>query len=232
MELVILNIEYQQEKVKSQVNVKQKRKEPPKKTKDKIHAYLFVLPAIFFFFLLIAYPLVTVIWDSFQFKSLLNAAQSTFAGLENYRTVLKSENFTNAFSNTVIWTVLSVAGEFLLGLVSAVALNQHVKGRAIFRGIIIIPWVVPIVIAGMTWTWMLTPDYGIINLLLTKVGIIDKPYYWLGEKNSALLTVTFVNIWRAFPYYTICFLAALQAIPKELFEAVRNRRRGDDETLL
>jgi multiple sugar transport system permease protein len=214
-------LKIESEKVKRRLGEQSvKRKFQMKKaSKDKFHAYLFVFPAILFFLLLVAYPLINVVWDSFHFKSLLNTAQTSFSGLENYRSVINDENFKKILSNTVIWTVLSVAGEFLLGLISAIALNQQIKGRAIFRGFIIIPWVVPIVIAGMTWTWMLTPDYGIINFLLIKMGILESPYYWLGEMNTALLTVTFVNIWRSFPYYTICLLAAMQSIPKELLEA-------------
>jgi multiple sugar transport system permease protein len=197
----------------------QRKSRMTKNNKDKFHAFIFVLPAILFFLLLIAFPLINVVWDSFHFKNLLNAAQSSFSGLENYKNVIRDENFTKILSNTAIWTVLSVAGEFILGLISAIALNQQIKGRAIFRGFIIIPWVVPIVIAGMTWTWMLTPDYGIINFILIKLGILDSSYFWLGEMDTALLTVTFVNIWRSFPYYTICFLAALQSIPRDLLEA-------------
>ncbi|MEC1398662.1 carbohydrate ABC transporter permease [Peribacillus simplex] len=214
-----MNLGTQPEKTEVRMSPKLKKNPLSKQQKNKMHAYLFVLPAMLFFLFMIAYPLITVVWDSFHFKNLLNSAESAFAGFDNYITVIRNENFSNALSNTVIWTVLSVAGEFILGLISAIALNQQIKGRAIFRGVIIIPWVVPIVVAGMTWTWMLTPDYGILNYLLTKGGIIDKPYYWLGEMNSALLTVTFVNIWRSFPYYTICILAALQSIPKELLEA-------------
>jgi multiple sugar transport system permease protein len=217
--MVILNLESRQ--VNSGLReYKVKRKLGMTKEKiNKVHAYLFVFPAILFFLLLIALPLINVVWDSFHFKNLLNSAQSAFAGFENYKTVIHGENFTKTLSNTVVWTVVSVAGEFILGLVSAIALNQKIKGRAIFRGFIIIPWVVPIVVAGMTWTWMLTPDYGIINFLLLKFGILDEPYFWLGEMNTALLTVTFVNIWRSFPYYTICILAAIQSIPKDLLEA-------------
>lgn len=182
-------------------------------------AYAFVIPSIIFFFLLIAYPLVTVVWDSFQFKHLLNKSLSGFAGWDNYLAVIRHENFTVALKNTFIWTLLSVAGEYMLGIISAIALNQRVKGRAIFRGIIIIPWVVPIVVAGLTWQWILAPDYGILNILLVKMGIMDKPYYWLGEMNTALLAVTFVNIWRSFPFYTISLLAALQSVPRDIVEA-------------
>lgn len=179
----------------------------------------FILPALLFFLLLNAFPLGQVLWDSFQLKNLLNKAANGFAGFGNYAEVVKEQYFQTALKNTVIWTVLSVAGEFVLGLISAIALNQQVKGRTLFRGIIIIPWVVPIVIAGMTWTWMLTPDYGILNIWMVKLGIIDEPRYWLGELNTALLTVTFVNIWRSFPFYTISLLAGLQSISKDMIEA-------------
>ncbi|WP_239613535.1 carbohydrate ABC transporter permease [Cohnella mopanensis] len=179
----------------------------------------FIVPALLFFLLLNAFPLVQVLWDSFQFKNLLNNALSGFSGLSNYAEVVKNEYFGTALKNTVVWTVLSVAGEYALGIVSAIALNQQIKGRTFFRGIIIIPWVVPIVIAGMTWTWMLTPDYGILNLWMVKLGILDEPYYWLGELNTALLTVVFVNIWRSFPFFTISLLAALQSVSKDILEA-------------
>mgnify|MGYP001435491032 CR=1 FL=1 len=187
--------------------------------KIKRIAYLFVLPALLFFLLLNAYPLVNVLLDSFQFKNLMNKALSGFAGLSNYREVIHNEYFKTALWNTVVWTVLSVAGEYVLGLISALALNQPIKGRTIFRAIIIVPWVVPIVIAGMTWTWMLTPDYGIINLWLVKLGLLKEPYYWLGELNTALITVVFVNVWRSFPFYTISLLAGLQSVSRDIIEA-------------
>jgi multiple sugar transport system permease protein len=190
-----------------------------KEQKIKIIAYFFILPAILFFLLLIAYPLLTVIWDSFHFKNLLNKALSGFAALDNYKAVIHEETFQKSLENTGVWTVLSVVGEYVLGIISALALNQKIRARGLFRGIIIIPWVVPIVVAGMTWSWLLAPDYGIVNIWMTKLGMLDKPYFWLGELKTALLTVTFVNIWRSFPFYTISLLAALQSVPRDIIEA-------------
>jgi len=118
-----------------------------------------------------------------------------------------------------VWTGVSVAGEYVLGLASAVALAQPIRARGLFRGLIIVPWVIPIVVAGLTWTWMLTPDYGVLNLWMVKIGLLTKPYYWLGSLNSALLTVSFVNIWRSFPFYTVSLLAALMAVPREILES-------------
>ncbi|QDH23868.1 sugar ABC transporter permease [Saccharibacillus brassicae] len=166
-----------------------------------------------------AYPLLTVIRDSFYFNNMLNASMQGFAGLQNYASVLQNENFQAALRNTVVWTLLSVAGEYVLGLISALALNQNIRFRAVFRGIVIIPWVVPIVVAGMTWSWMLDPDFGIINYLLVKVGLLEQSYYWLGEMDTALLTVIFVNIWRSFPFFTISLLAGLQSVSRDTLEA-------------
>jgi multiple sugar transport system permease protein len=182
-------------------------------------AYYFIIPAVLFFILMNAYPMLTVLWDSFQFKSMVNKSISGFSGLFNYKEVVQSEYFRTALWNTIIWTVLSVVGEYVFGIITALALNQNVKGRTLFRAFIIIPWVVPIMIAGLTWTWMLTPDYGVINLWLVKLGIMKEPYYWLGELNTALFTVVFVNIWRSFPFYTISLLAGLQSVSRDMIEA-------------
>ncbi|RKP46552.1 carbohydrate ABC transporter permease [Pararobbsia silviterrae] len=196
-----------------------RRPAPSRTARMRRAAWLFVSPAALFFLVLIAFPLVSVLWRSVHFASLTNPTVTGFAGLENYRTILDDDTFWPALRNTTVWTVLSVAGEYLLGIVSAVALAQPLRGRALFRGAIIIPWVIPIVVAGLDWTWMLTPDYGVINLWLVKIGVLDHARFWLGDMSTALLTVTFVNIWRSFPFYTISLLAALQAVPQELHEA-------------
>jgi multiple sugar transport system permease protein len=182
-------------------------------------AALCVAPAAAFFLLLIAFPLAKVIWTAFQYANLTNPTVGGYAGLDNFETVLGDERFWPALWRTGVWTFTSVAGEYVLGLASAVALVQPIRARTFFRALIIIPWVIPIVVAGLTWTWMLTPDYGVINLWMVKVGLLPKPFYWLGNLDTALLTVSFVNIWRSFPFYTISLLAALMAVPKEIIES-------------
>ena len=142
-----------------------------------------------------------------------------FAGLDNFKKVVSDEHFAQAIRNTIFWTVFSVAGEYIMGMLTAVLLNQKFKGRAIFRTLVFIPWLVPIIVAGMTWDWMLNPDFGIINYLILKVGLISEKINFLGDSRYAMATVIFVNIWRSFPYYTISFLSAMQSIPADLNEA-------------
>ncbi|HEY0188240.1 MAG TPA: sugar ABC transporter permease [Cellulomonas sp.] len=176
-------------------------------------------PAWLFLVALIGYPLVRVLTDAFQNANLINPSVGGFAGLGNFADVLADPHFPAALGHTLVWTVGSVVGEYVIGLGAAVLLTRGVRGQGVFRVLTFIPWLVPIIVAGMTWAWMLNPDFGIVNSLLTRSGLIDEPINFLGDATWAMPTVIFVNIWRSFPYYTISFLAALQAIPAELDEA-------------
>lgn len=182
-------------------------------------AFIMLAPAIVFLALLIAFPLGKVVHDAFTHVHLINKSMTGFAGIENFKTVVSDEHFGQAVKNTIYWTVFSVLGEYIVGMTTAVLLNQKFKGRAIFRTCIFIPWLVPIIVAGMTWDWLLNPEFGIINYVLTSLNIIDSPINFLGDSKYAMATVIFVNIWRSFPYYTISFLSALQSIPGDLAEA-------------
>lgn len=182
-------------------------------------ALIMLAPAIVFLALLIAFPLGKVVHDAFTHVHLINKSMTGFAGIENFKTVISDEHFGQAVKNTIYWTVFSVLGEYIVGMITAVLLNQKFKGRAIFRTCIFIPWLVPIIVAGMTWDWLLNPEFGIINYALTSLNIIDSPINFLGDSKYAMATVIFVNIWRSFPYYTISFLSALQSIPGDLAEA-------------
>lgn len=182
-------------------------------------AFIMLLPALVFLALLIAFPLGKVIHDAFTHVHLINKSMTGFAGIENFKTITEDEHFVQAVKNTILWTIFSVAGEYLMGMITAVLLNQKFKGRAIFRTCIFIPWLVPIIVAGMTWDWMLNPEFGIVNYLLKNMGLINESINFLGDSKYALATVIFVNIWRSFPYYTISFLSAMQSIPGDLAEA-------------
>lgn len=182
-------------------------------------AWVFLTPVALLLLALVAYPLADVAWESVHYANLTDPTTTGFAGFDNFDTVFQDDALLPAVSNTIVWTVLSVLGEYTLGLVSALALAGPLKGRAIFRACIIIPWLVPIVVAGLDWSWILAPDYGVLNIWLVHLGLLAHPVDWLGRLDTALLTVTLANVWRTFPFYTISFLAALQAVPPELHEA-------------
>lgn len=196
-----------------------KKKYLTRDQRDNRTAWIMLAPALLFLAVMIAYPLGKVIHDAFSQVNLIKPNVSGFAGLDNFKTILNDEHFWNDAKNTVIWTVCSVAGEYIVGMLAAVLLNQKFKGCAIFRTCVFIPWLVPIIVAGMTWDWMLNTDFGIVNYLLTHLHIVQAPINFLGDARFAMATVIFVNIWRSFPYYTISFLAAMQSIPGDLSEA-------------
>ncbi|MDC3418539.1 carbohydrate ABC transporter permease [Aquibacillus salsiterrae] len=182
-------------------------------------AYFFMLPAILFLILLLLVPIINVFINSLFESNLLTPGKEKFVGLDNFISTFQDPLFWTAIKNSIVYTFGSVGGEYVVGLTTAILLNQQIKGRAIFRGIMIIPWVVPIVVAGMTWRWMLNPDYGIINVLLMNAGVIEQGINWLGSESTAMFSVIWVNVWRSFPFYTISFLAVLQTINKNELEA-------------
>ncbi len=190
-----------------------------RRKRDRKTAFIMLLPALIFLALLIAYPLGKVVHDAFSYVHLINHSLRGFAGLDNFKTIIEDEHFINDTKNTLVWTIFSVTGEYIVGMLGAVLLNQEFRGRAIFRAFVFIPWLVPIIVAGMTWDWMLNPDFGIINYLLVNLHIVKEPINFMGDVRYAMPTVIFVNIWRSFPYYMISFLAAMQSIPKDLLEA-------------
>jgi multiple sugar transport system permease protein len=183
------------------------------------YAYLFMLPAVILLLGLTVWPLLRTFLLSVENVNLVRPG-SEFVGLDNFRMQLGDRTlFWPAVWHSLLWTAGSVGGEYLLGLASAALLNLPLRGRGLFRMLVLIPWTVPIVIAAMTWRWILQPEFGIANVLMVRAGILAEPIYWLGNLSTALGTTIFVNIWRSFPFYTITLLAAMQAVPKELLEA-------------
>lgn len=184
-----------------------------------VHAYLFMLPAVLLLLGLTLWPLVRTFSLSLQNASLVRPG-ARFVGLDTFRDeIVSDELFWPAVWHSLLWTFGSVAGEYLLGLGSAVLLNQPLRGQRFYRMLVLIPWTVPIVIAAMTWRWILQPQFGIGNVMLVQAGILNEPRAWLGDVNTSLGSAIFVNVWRSFPFYTITLLAAMQSVPKELLEA-------------
>lgn len=187
---------------------------------EKKIGFLLVAPALLILGFVIIYPLGLNIFMSFQ-KIVLTKPQlgTPFIGFENYRRVLDNEIFWRAAGHTIQWVLCSVSIQVLLGLSAALLLNAPIKGRSIFRGIILVPWVTPGVVASLNWRWMLDGQMGIINKLLVSAHIIEKPIAWLGQYATAFPAVIIAHAWKNFPFSMLMLLAALQTIPKSLYEA-------------
>jgi multiple sugar transport system permease protein len=176
----------------------------------------FVAPAFLVLGAVVAFPMVDTVWLSFM--ETRGKDQTVFVGLANYWRLLQDADFWSAFRNSVTFTTGSVLGHVLLGLAVALLLNQRIPFRPVFRVISLVPWMFAAVVVAMTWRWMLDAQLGIINAILTSVGF-SGPFLWFENARLALLAIIVTNIWRGFPFASITLLAALQAIPKEQYEA-------------
>ncbi len=185
----------------------------------EIQAYSFLGPALLLLGLLMVYPLGQVIRMSFYEINLRN---ETWVGLANYAELLRTPLFWQVLWQTVLFTLGSVVFHLLIGMGLALLLHTkiNVRIRNLFRGLLIIPWLFAPTVAGMIWVLMLSP-FGVLNGLLTTIGLLDPnaTITWLGSPQTALLSVTAMNIWRAFPFFMVMLLAGLQAIPEDIYEA-------------
>lgn len=171
---------------------------------------------------LIAYPFFLSIYLSFTDKMIGRPA--TFVGLENYRDVLFGAEFGPVFwksvVNTVLYTATAVACKAVIGMGMALFLHQEFRGREVMRALCFLPWAIPSLIVGLSWQWILNgTQAGMLNLLLIDLGLSNTLIQWLGDPHLALWSVTFVTIWAGCPFYGMMFLAGLQSIPRELYEA-------------
>jgi len=177
--------------------------------------YLFVLPALMVLGMLIAYPIA--------YTGLLSVTDNAgnFVGLNNFRRILAARATPTAFWNTLWWVFGSIIFQVVLGVLTAVLLNQNFRGRALVRSVTLVPWVVPGIVAATTWAWMLHTEFGIINYMLTAPGVIDRPVGWLTNGNTVMPVMIAINIWKMFPFVAIMVLAGLQSISNDLYEAAR-----------
>ena len=189
-------------------------------TKRKIEPYAFISPTIILLVVLMVIPVALVIKYSFMDNVIVNKFPE-FVGLRNYIDLVLDENFRTALSNTAVFTLGSVIAHLILGLVFASLLNTSLLGKAskaIFRMIYILPWLFTVAIIAILWRMILNPS-GVLNYVIITLGLADTPIEWLSSEKTALLAVTFINIWAGYPFYMTSILAGLQGIPRDLYEA-------------
>lgn len=167
---------------------------------------------------LVLYPLLTAVYLSFTRSSFINP-DLDLVGLLNYRAILGSETFLTVLRNSVVWTVAVVVAQFLLGLSSAILLSKRFRGRLALRTVVILPWIMPGVIAGVLWKLLYDPYLGPVNAVGRGLGLVEGSPAWLGQASTALAAVVVAAIWKGFPLSTLMYMAAYQGVPQELREA-------------
>ncbi len=187
--------------------------------RDWLLGYGLLAPVALVMVGLIAYPFAYSIFLSMQNKPLGGTAEFVF--LNNYHYLLGNPDFRRAALNSGVYTASGVGMKFILGLSMALVLNSAIKARNVWRALLFIPWSIPIVVSAFTWRWIYDDLNGVLNTLLAKVGIIERYIFWLGDPKIALWAVIAAMIWQGTPFYCMNFLAGLQAISHELYDAAK-----------
>ena len=205
----------------STANVLQERRRwTPALFRRRATPYGFLSPTIVLLLILMVTPIVMVIGYSVMDR-VITAQESVFVGFENYAQVLTDSVFYTAVRNTAFFAGVSVLAHFVLGLGFAMLLNSSMlsaRTKALFRVIYIVPWLFTIAIVAVLWRMLLSPN-GIVNYLITTVGLRESGVEWLSDPDLALPAITFINIWCGYPFFMVSLLAGLQGIPKDLYEA-------------
>lgn len=183
-------------------------------------AFPLVAPVMAIILGLIAYPFLSSIWYSLQDVKI--GGQGRFVGLANYGTLLGgalAEQFWNSVKVSLIYTGVVLLAKFVLGMAMALVLHHDLKGRDFWRAIVFIPWAIPGVVSAYSWKWMYDDMRGVINLTLMSWDVIDFPIQFLADYNLALWSVMAAVTWSGTPFWTMTFLAGLQSIPNDMYDA-------------
>jgi multiple sugar transport system permease protein len=181
--------------------------------------WLLLAPALAITSVLVLVPAMQTIWMSLHDVVLFRPRSRPFVGVGNYLTALADPVFWEGLTSSVIWVVVSVGLQFLLGLGAALLLNRRFAWRGLARALIVLPWALPSVIIGLIWTWMLDFNLGLVNELGLRLGLLGHPIAWLSQPGTAFAAVILAVVWQGFPFFAVTLLAGLQAIPDELYEA-------------
>jgi multiple sugar transport system permease protein len=187
-------------------------------TTESTLAYLFLLPAIAILVAFMLYPIVYVFLTSL-YKTNRIGNLVKFIGTGNFNTLFGRRVFWEVTIRSVIWTVLAVSAKTLAGLVIALLLNVDFKGRKLARTLVILPWASSVPISAMLWQWTYNHDFGLLNYTLKITGFWKDPPHWLGYPLPAFFANLYVDIWIGIPFMALVFLAGLQSIPPNLYEA-------------
>jgi len=188
---------------------------------DKVYPYISIIVPFLVIALFTIYPVLYAVRISFYQYILTKPKVHPFIGLKNFQDVITSYYFRTSLLNTAVYTVAAVIGVTVFGLVVAMLLNSKIKTASALRVVILLPWAIPAVVAGLMWKWILNADFGILNGILYSLGIIEDYIPFLANPTMAKASLVITQIWKEGPLATIFFLAGLQLIPSELHEAAR-----------
>ncbi|WP_051361421.1 carbohydrate ABC transporter permease [Desulfuromonas sp. TF] len=179
----------------------------------------YILPLVFLMVTLIVVPVLGTVLNSLYLD--VTYLDRRFIGLENFQSLVFDSGFWQAVRFTLLFTLVSVPLEVILGLVFALVLNEPVRLRGLWRACILIPWAIPAVISGRIFELIYNYHYGLANFLFRQMGIVDAPVNWLGSPPGAFLSLVAADAWKTTPFAAIILLAGISGIPEELYRQAR-----------
>ncbi|MCB1969469.1 MAG: sugar ABC transporter permease [Geminicoccaceae bacterium] len=204
-------------------------------TQEKVRAaWLFLLPMMVILAVVAGWPLLRTIYLGFTDAKLSSINSAQWIGFENYLFyldygdgegewigLLADPTWWRSVWNTVYFTIISVTLETALGLIVALVLNAQFFGRGFIRAAILVPWAIPTIVSAKMWAWMMNDQFGILNDLLMKIGLISQPIAWTASPDTAMIAVIIVDVWKTTPFMALLILAGLQMVPGDIYEAAK-----------
>lgn len=194
---------------------------PRKQLFERLYPFGSVLPALLVVVLFTIYPVFYAVRSSFFQYVLTKPNSHPFVGLKNFYGVVTSYYFRNSLINTGVYTIAAVVGVMIFGIVVALLLNTRLRSVNALKIIILLPWAIPAVVAGLMWKWVLNSDFGILNGILYSLGAIKSYIPFLADPTLAKLSLVMAHVWKEGPLAAIFLLAGLQLIPDEYYEAAK-----------
>jgi multiple sugar transport system permease protein len=192
----------------------------PRRLSDAAYGWLLLAPALLLLTAVVAWPLLRNLALSFFEVGLGRHLSFTFVGLDHYRALAVDPRFHRALGHTALFAVVSTALELVLGLAFALLLHEPFRGRGAVRAAVLVPWVLPTAVMAMAWRFLFNDQYGAVNDLLLRLGVLDAPINWLGEPGWAMAAAIAADVWKTTPFVVVILLAGLAAVPLELHEAM------------
>jgi sn-glycerol 3-phosphate transport system permease protein len=184
---------------------------------ERMRPYLYIAPALLFFAVFFFFPIAYVIYLSFHDWSLLNLEEIEWVGLDNFAALWEDADFRQVLANTLLYTLATVGLGIVIAFFLALWLNRRARVYGLVQAAVFSPHIVSLVSVAMLWMWLMDPQYGLLNALLEFVGL--PAYTWLTDTKSALVSLIVVSLWKGVGYNTVVFIAGLQSIPRDIYEA-------------
>jgi multiple sugar transport system permease protein len=189
--------------------------------RELLTGYCYLIPVILALGCTVLFPILKAMQMSLYNHVLIKPQEYGYVGLANYARLLHDEVFWLSLWNSFVWVFGSVTFQFLGGFAAALLLHQPFRARAVVRTLTLLPWIIPGVVVALIWEFIYQPNYGLLNDILSRAGLMTERIAWLANPSLAMPAVILANIWRGVPFFAIMLLAGLQAIPGELYEAAR-----------